>query len=394
MPMKSPSSHRSLAVPLALWMVVCAGTVQAEDPWQAFTAELARAGEIVTRELTPSDPITQAEGYRYLARMIRMGLETTLEFDDPSRPHIFPAATRSMQTGGNTADAVYAHGFIDGTHTYRIRGERGSALLIEFTVYSGMLGLHPDSRMIAGLTEEKLVLEADGSFEVILSPTEQSGNWIKTSPDARYVFIRQYSHDWSTTRRATFQIERLGETSPDASLEASAQASFEVAPTLADIRQGLQATAQYVRDGTLVWIGIVDRARQGLANALVSIPQNMATTMPTGHKFASGHFELSADEALIVEFTPPKAPYWGFQLTNYWFEPIDYGGTASHVNNRRVRFGPNGTVKLVIAHAARPDDPNWLSTGGRTVGTMQFRLSRSDLAVPTIRTRLVAISEL
>jgi hypothetical protein len=205
----------SLLAGLCASLSITAGAAGEEgDPWEAFVEELARAGEVIDREVTPPDPITRAEGYRYLSRLIRMGLETTLEFADPSHPHLFPAATLSMQTGGNTADCVYIHGLIDGSRTYRIRGDRGTALLIELTVYSGMLGLHPDSRMIAALTEESLELESDGSYEVVLSPEEHAGNWIRTGSDSRYVFIRQYAHDWSATRSATFRIEVVSDAQP------------------------------------------------------------------------------------------------------------------------------------------------------------------------------------
>ncbi len=336
----------------------------------------------MAREETPKDPITQAEGYRYLSRLIRRGLETGLEFDDPAHPHLFRANARSMLTGGTTADAIYVHGFIDGSRTYGIRGDRGTAPLIEFTVYSGMLGLHPDSKKLGALTEESLVVEADGTYEVVLSPKPHPGNWIRTGPDVRYVFIRQYTHDWSATRPATHRIEVVGEESPPAPLR------------VAEVREGLQAAAKYVRNGALVWARIVDRGRKLPANMLIAIPEEDDTTMPAGHKFASGHFELGADEALVMEFTPPEALYWGVQLTNYWFEPIDYGAIGAHVNNRAARFHKDGSVRLIVAHAARPSDPNWLSTGGRTVGTIQFRLSRSNSPVPNITTRVVKLSEL
>ena len=118
-----------------LWLAlpVCA-SAESTDPWQAFVQELARAGAVIHREETPKDPITQAEGYRYLSRLIRRGLETGLEFGDPAHPHLFPVITRSMLTGGTTADAIYIHGFIDGSRTYKIRGDRGTAPLMEFTV--------------------------------------------------------------------------------------------------------------------------------------------------------------------------------------------------------------------------------------------------------------------
>lgn len=372
--------RRSLAA-IAM-LLPFAAAAEPADPWQTFMQELARAGEVIAREETPKDPITQAEGYRYLSRLIRRGLETGLEFDDPAHPHLFRANTRSMLTGGTTADAIYVHGFIDGSRTYKIRGDRGTAPLMEFTVYSGMLGLHPDSRKLGALTEESLAVEADGSYEVVLSPNPHPGNWIRTGPEVRYVFVRQYTHDWSASRPATHRIEVVGQESPSAPLR------------VAEVREGLQTAAKYVRNGALVWARIVDRARKLPENMLVSIPEEGDTTMPAGHKFASGHFELAADEALVMEFAAPDAPYWGVQLTNYWFEPIDYGGTGSHANNRSARFEADASVRLVVAHAARPDDPNWLSTGGRSVGTMQFRLSRSVAPVPAISTRVVKLSDL
>jgi hypothetical protein len=116
--------------------------------------------------------------------------------------------------------------------------------------------------------------------------------------------------------------------------------------------------------------------------------------MPAGHRFATGEFELQADEALIVEFDAPEAPYWGFQLVNYWFEPIDYGGKGSHVNNRTAVLESDGSVRLVIADVDRGAF-NWLDTRGHRVGTMQFRLSRADdQELPSFRMRVVKIAEI
>jgi hypothetical protein len=123
------------------------------------------------------------------------------------------------------------------------------------------------------------------------------------------------------------------------------------------------------------------------------VPRWVGDAMPAGHRFAAGEFELEADEALIVEFDPPKAPYRGFQLVNHWFEPIDYGGTGSHLNNRSAVLESDGSVRLVIADVDR-GTCNWLDTRGHRVGTMQLRLSRAeDLELPSFRTRVVKVAE-
>ena len=43
--------------------------------WDAFCDALKEAGKIVQSEKAPKDPFNQAEGYRYLSRLLRGGLE-------------------------------------------------------------------------------------------------------------------------------------------------------------------------------------------------------------------------------------------------------------------------------------------------------------------------------
>ena len=176
-----------------LWLtlpVIAAGAEPVVDPWQAFVRELAHAGDVIHRKETPKDPITQAEGFRYLSRLIRRGLETGLEFGDSAHPHLFRANTRSMLTGGTTADAIYVHGFIDGSRTYKIRGDRGTAPLMEFTVYSGMLGLHPSKRKVRQQQVRKIdyITHRFRSFEQKIGT--KSETLLTANEDRRYLLIQ------------------------------------------------------------------------------------------------------------------------------------------------------------------------------------------------------------
>jgi hypothetical protein len=344
-----------------------------DDPWQLFVEALSEAGASIERSRAPRDELTRAEGLRYLARLIGEGFKTTVEGADPGRPLL----AAKLFSGGDTSDARYFDAMIDGSRSYRLHGDRGTAPLIEFTVYDGKIGLHDGSEQIAFLTEAELAVEADGSFEILLSPDPQPENWIRTTSDTNYLLIRQYSHDWSTTNAATFRIEALEEPDPRSPLQPN------------EIRDGLLATARFVEALADHWADTVDRIRLLPANTIVRVPRFLGDTLPAGHRFATGPFELEPDEALVVEFDPPTAPYWGFQLVNYWFEPIDYGGTGSHVNNRSAVPEADGSVRLVISDAD-PNACNWLDTRGHGVGTMQFRLSRAgDLELPSFRTRVV-----
>ena len=128
----------------------------------------------------------------------------------------------------------------------------------------------------------------------------------------------------------------------------------------------------------------------------VTLPQQDAADapeMPTGHRFAAGYFRLAEGKALVATFTPTQVPYWGMDLTNYWFEPLSYDDHRSHVNNRTAKAEPDGSMRVVIGDTgcgAR----NWIDTQGHREGMMLFRWSRSNDAVPDIATRLVDTSDL
>jgi hypothetical protein len=347
-----------------------------EEPWQLFVDALAEAGHLIESSYTPQDELTRAEGLRYLGLLIAEGIRTNVEGMDPGRPLL----AAKLLSGGDTSDARYFDAMIDGSHSYRVHGERGEAPLIEFSVYDGKIGVHGRSKRVGFLLEEALDVAPDGTFEVFFSPDPRPGNWIRTTPETKYLLIRQYSHDWRATRGATLHIEAL-DAPPPSALEEH------------EIRDGLLAAARFVKGVAIHWAGTVAKIRLFPENSVVRVPPWIGETLPAGHRFAVGPFELEVDEALIVEFVAPEAPYWSFQLANYWFEPIDRGGEGSHLNNRSAVVEADGSVRLVIADVD-PGACNWLDTRGHRVGVMVFRLSRSeDLVLPPFDARVVKAAE-
>ena len=165
--------------------------------WDEFCDALKQAGDVLRRPETPTDSQTVAEGFRFLMRMLRVGFENHFELANLSHPQLTPMVGRMVQYEGITSDARYLHALIDGSATHRIRGARGGAPLIEFGTYTGKMGMHEPSHLIASLTEETLAVDPDGSVEIVLSPEVHAGNWIRTNASTRYVMVRQYAADWT-----------------------------------------------------------------------------------------------------------------------------------------------------------------------------------------------------
>ena len=61
-------------------------TTSGADIWDAFTARLGEARGTLLAEGAPAGAFDQAEGARYLSRLIRLGLEIYLEGGDPDFP--------------------------------------------------------------------------------------------------------------------------------------------------------------------------------------------------------------------------------------------------------------------------------------------------------------------
>ncbi len=353
--------------------------------WEAFCEALKPAGAVLARATTPDDELTQAEGLRKLVRMIRMGFEAALEYGDTSHPEVYQLVTPTTLGEGETSDSRYYQVMIDGSKRYRLSGKRGEAPYIEFTVYAGKIGLDATSAQVGAITEHELAVDAQGHYELLLAaerPADWTGSWIRTTPQATVVFIRQYTHDWSKTQGASFAIECL-------------DAAGDRAPlTLAEVSDALVRTSTYVARSVNIWAAIVDQRRAAEPNRFFVFETEQdpdeSPEMPTGHRFSSGYFRIAPDEALLISFRPAEVPYWGLDTTNYWFEPLSYADHRSHYNNRTVRYEPDGSVRIVIA-SRDPGMPNWIDTRGHREGPMIFRWSRTALPVPEIDAQVIRL---
>ena len=109
-------------------------------------------------------------------------------------------------------------------------------------------------------------------------------------------------------------------------------------------------------------------------------------------RYYHSHWALAADEALIIEATPPECEHWNFQLNNYWMESLDYRYHTIHTNKHLAHYEPDQSVRIIVAHRD-PGLPNWISTAGHSSGTMCFRWIRAK-DFPQPQTRVVKFHEL
>jgi len=361
--------------------------------WAEFCDELKKAGSAIEFYSPDDNNLDRAEGYRYLSRTLRLSLLSELEHYDADHPVLWQSETPTRKFGGNNPDELYYDAYIDGSKGYRIIGQRGTTPLIEVTVYEGRMRSGERGKHVAHLTEQDLVVGADGQVEIILSPEPHAGNWIKTTAATNFLFIRQYRFDWDHDQPAQFRIEPLE------------PAGVPEPLTLAHVRERLLATARAVEHNASFWPKLSRLAALRTTNQVLDpiIPGGANTareatdaTLPQGHILQPGYFDLAENEALVIRFTPPTGlAYWGFSLINRWYESLDYRYHNVHTNHLRAQVDARGEVMLVVAQRD-PGVPNWINTTGHRQGTMLFRWTRPTpgIELPAISVKKVTLASL
>ncbi|MCX2979666.1 DUF1214 domain-containing protein [Halieaceae bacterium IMCC14734] len=333
---------------------------QLKASWDDFCDQLKEAGGLVFRDTTPVHDIDRAKGLRLLARNVSLALQFHLDNNDPDFPELMHYFDPVRKQGGDNTDALYVGAPINGEHTYRITGQRGTARFFAVTVLED--GATPwGGAVIGNLIDKDIVVDADGSFEIVLSPDEHPGNWIQTRPGAWRVTFRQFFADWENEQPMDARIDRLNPLQHDPVL------------TPARLQQGLRDAAAWVRESTWYWADMLDKWK-AQPNHFLSYRQlddNAIDATPGGEPLIC-YWQLPVDEVLVVRVIPPAADYWAVEFGNYWWETMDYRYRLCSTNCHHAQLEDNGELLLVVSHTD-PGHPNWLDPSGHVEGYITVR---------------------
>ena len=349
--------------------------------WNEFCDTLKEAGAALSFPGTPQDPFNQAEGYRYLSRLIRAGLEGFLEDADPRAPVLKRVVHETIKMGADNPDNVYQNATVSGAYEYRIVGNRGSVAYLSFATQAGHYGQGGGLPPTGTLEASALKLSPNGDFEIVVSCREQPGkNWLPMSAETGLLIVRQTFLDRSTETLATLRIERTD----------GPQQPTPITPDLVDA--GLRNASSLVAGASLLFAKWA-RDFQAHSNTLPRFDQDVSNAAGGDPNIAyyHSHWRLESNQALIIEVMPPVCQHWNFQLNNYWMESLDYRYFTIHKNKHTAALLPDGRVRLIVAHRD-PGGANWIDTAGHQSGTMLFRWVRAD-AHPVPATRVVSFDE-
>ena len=168
--------------------------------WGEFCDTLKAAGASMLAPGAPQDAFSQAEGYRYLARLARAGLENFVECTDVEAPQLCAIANGGRAAriciGSDNPDNLYENATIDSALEYVLLGTRGTVGYLGVGTQSGQYGQAGGLQTVAYLEGDEIVYDnlshgqrpsGESTFSIVLSAVrpDDATNWLRLEPCQR-----------------------------------------------------------------------------------------------------------------------------------------------------------------------------------------------------------------
>jgi hypothetical protein len=358
-------------------------TSKLSKAWASYHAAIDEMRALI--ETTPryeKYPRSRAKAFHSLMAMQAMTYNFAIA-PRMSHPRIFRNCswqTDQFAVGQNGPDFRYGLVFVDGRQSYRLHGRMGDQPLVICETLDGLFG-EEGSKSLENYDWNDFTIAPDGSYEIIVSATPQSGNWIRIDPESRYqlLFIRRTLANWHGDAGEMY-IDRIGEL-PEGYYDDD---EFDEAAMAIRIKRA-ESFFRFLT--TYFAIGLWDMYFKGAGNQTNHLSLFGGATdaaikggSPSSN-YGLGIFELDDDEALIIEMdTVPDGAYWSFQLADQWSYSLPYTTRHTSLNNEQVAHDSDEKLRVVICKRD-PGIRNWLDTCGRDAGTIAFRNYRSMTAL-------------
>jgi hypothetical protein len=338
-----------------------------------------------------NSPADVAEGLRAVMHMLQGALVSYFE-DDPDHPTFRRIVTPTRKFTGDNADTIYFDAPVRPTRTYRVRGNVAGADYVSLTVEAGAQEGRFGSRTAGAINDTEFDVGPDGSFEVYFGGAARSRNWLALPPDAARITTRHY-YEHETPRAADttpcipLRIDVVGETLP-----------APAPPTDASVAAGIRRVINFVETRTL---GLGKPGTREQPPFVSKVPNDFPPPVKPGDfalaavdaAYSMAMYMIGPDQALVMRGRWPKCRFANVSLWNRHMQTFDYSHRRVSLNRKQTRLEPDGSFRMVIAHAD-PGVPNWLDTEGRGFGMVFWRFMLPEGAIETPRAEVVSWSEL
>ena len=345
-------------------------------PWADYVELLKPAEQLLEKTWKPGDDAYRADFYRQM--LMNLSYAYFQYFQSNNEHPEFMPLWNSVFLFQPNPDDVYYYAPLDGRRRYRIFGDRGTIHMVNFQFGHGMMGMVTEigQQHSSYLDNNDIIVDADGSFEILLAPERPDGyqgTWHRIRADVDFVMVRMRSYAWGEEVDTRMAIEcldappvkrRMGITEIDERLRAALTLSERLVPLFYGLQNKTLANVGKNKFELTAYEGI------GLVQQL----------------YWTAVFDLPYGDALILETELPRIrPYWNVQINDPYFNAVEFVYRQTSINGRTARIDTDGKFRAVISHTD-PGVLNWLDTGDFTEGTIFGRWTQCDSApVPSLK---------
>jgi hypothetical protein len=348
--------------------VTTPGLQDAITRWQEFCHAISASGREILESAEHADGVSQAEGLRYLTRLLRSGIEKFVEYSDPADPYLANVYNAHLKWGLDNPDSLYAMAYLDGRREYVITGNVGTVNYFNFT--SAKMSTTAKYEITGVLDSPEVKTDAKGNFTVYVGGPQRDSNWVRLEPDSNSLLVRQTFADRSSETEMSFDIRfNTG--------------SGRIAPMTMEqaIVRSEQAQAFFSNTGR-TFVNLAATLMKEV-NRLILVDQNFMLSMGGDPNYAYfwGSYQINPGEALLIHFPDvPKTETWSLCLYNTWLESLDFTKAQVNLNKHLAVQNPDGSLTIVVSDA-KPSHGNWLDTLGHGRGCIMSRWVKPERVV-------------
>ena len=371
----------SRVAPGAMMRVVCLlALIVASLPVGAGGNSLAEAVRALESSLA-ANPVAAAAGAESTARygegLVAVALEVFEQSRHLDKPYFRRGDGIDGRAGLYNPDNLYSSALVSDLGRYRIRGRRGSHVMLTLQVLDAypMIGL---GRNLAVIDLDAMGIKPGESFELLLGGERQPGRWVPLPFGTRALLARQTFSDWERETPTVLSIERLDRDAP------------RVDSTMPE-----RNAADYLRAVDRTW-------NEGYLPMIRRLPENRLPPPRASDTGAGGlggqqsvmaRYRLGVDQALLVMVKKSGARYQGIQLGDPWFVTPNYIDRQVSLTAAQAVTDADGYFRFVIS-LRDPGVANWLDPAGFAEGYLFMRWQGLDRPLTAAEAPVAEVVEL
>lgn len=300
--------------------------------------------------------------YQFAQGVYSLVMESYVEKGNPADPQITVWMRPGRKFAGDNPNTIYSQSFVEDKYIYKITGKLGNEVYFGLQLYKTENGANIPS---GNINMKDMVLNKDGSFEIILSKEKPSNakNWLALTSNDYTFLTRQYFTSRNDINPGYIEIKRIDNMPFENNLETRI--------SLANKKLRDYFLATFEANKMAKELSFNKYAPPNAPARQVSFAGALYPTLD--NTYDGFWLSLKKGEAMHLHGKSlPKALYASFTFYNMWYMTPDYRYVNCYRTANELVLNKDGSYDIYIS-PEKVESPNWIDTDKQYEGTFAIR---------------------